>query len=181
MSSSDSNLESSYNSEDYDKNVEIEVEDDEGEHVSQASRDNQSTDGMAYAYADKPYVDEEWLKKYEKEEEDKKPEEAVQARLDGKERVDSLLVLWLIVVKPDVNKRSIYYGTSDIYICMRMRTAIDSQSILQAAMSKISSWMTCLVTWNGQLNAKRRSKQTKSWKESTKDHLHVGLKFLEWS
>ena len=35
-----------------------------------------------YAYADEPHVDEEWLKKYEKEEEeDKKLEEAVQARL----------------------------------------------------------------------------------------------------
>ena len=104
MSSSDSNSESSYNSEDNDTDFEIEVEDDEGEHGSQASRD-ESTDGMAYAYADEPYADEEWLNNYEKkEEEDKKLQEALQARLDGKDRVDSWLVLSLILVKPDVNK-----------------------------------------------------------------------------
>ena len=95
------------------------MENDEGEHGSQASRDDRSTDGMAYAYADEPYVGKEWLKKYEKEEEeDKKLEEAVQARQSG-------FLVSLITC-------SIYYGTSDIYTCMR--TAIDSQSILQAAM-----------------------------------------------
>ena len=89
VSSSESNSESICDSEDSqassESNFDIELEDEECE--SRVSHCESSED---MAYADEPLADEEWLKNYEKkEEENKRLEQEHQARLDGTVQVES--------------------------------------------------------------------------------------------
>ena len=84
MSLSDSSSQSSSDCEDCSSDFDMEVEESGGERESQVSREE------IHAYADEPLADEEWLKNYEREgEENKKLEQALQARLDGTEQVGS--------------------------------------------------------------------------------------------
>ena len=65
----------------------MEDEDGEDKHAY-ASRCESADDIMAYA--DEPLADEEWLKKYEEEnQENKRLEQELQGRLDGAVRVES--------------------------------------------------------------------------------------------
>ena len=94
MESSDTDSESIIESEfsessfELDFDIEVEYDSDEDEHGSQASQCESSDEIMAYA--DEPLADEEWLKKYEAEnEENKRLEEELQKRLDGTVQVKS--------------------------------------------------------------------------------------------
>ena len=94
MESSDPDSESINKSEtsesSFELDFDIEVEDDgnEDEHELQASRCESSDKIMAYA--DEPLADEDWLKKYEAEnEENKRLEEELRKRLDGTVQVKS--------------------------------------------------------------------------------------------
>ena len=94
MESSDPDSESINESEgsessfELDFDIEVEDDGDEDEHESQASRCESSDEIMAYA--DEPLADEDWLKKYEAEnEENKRLEEELQKRLDGTVQVKS--------------------------------------------------------------------------------------------
>ena len=71
-----------------DFDIEVEDEDDEDERDLYASHCESTEDIMAYA--DEPLADEEWLKKYEAEnEENKRLEQELQARLDGAVQVET--------------------------------------------------------------------------------------------
>ena len=94
MESSNSDSESLNESEgsesSFELDLDIEVEDDgdEDERESQASRCESSDEIMAYA--DEPLADENWLKKYEAEnEENRRLEQELQKRLDGTVQVES--------------------------------------------------------------------------------------------
>ena len=94
MESSDPDSESNNESEDSvtsfedDFDIEVEDEDDEDERYLYASHCESTEDIMAYA--DEPLADEEWLKKYEAEnEENKRLEQELQARLDGAVQVET--------------------------------------------------------------------------------------------
>ncbi|XP_029183407.2 uncharacterized protein LOC114951365 [Acropora millepora] len=94
MESSDPDSESINESEDSvasfedDFDIEVEDEDDEDERYLYASHCESTEDLMAYA--DEPLADEEWLKKYEAEnEENKRLEQELQARLDGAVQVET--------------------------------------------------------------------------------------------
>jgi len=94
MESSDPDSESINESEgsessfELDFDIEVEDDGDEDKSESQASRCESSDEIMAYA--DEPLADEDWLKKYEEEnEENKRLEEELQKRLDGTVQVES--------------------------------------------------------------------------------------------
>ena len=78
-------LESSF---ELDFDIEVKADGDENEQESQVSRCESSDEIMAYA--DEPLAAEDWLKKYEAEnEENKRLEEVLQKRLDGTVQVKS--------------------------------------------------------------------------------------------
>ena len=94
MESSDPDSESINKSEDSGASVEddfdfeVEDDDDEDERDLYASHRESTEDMMAYA--DEPLADEEWVKKYEAEnEENKRLEQELQARLDGAVQVET--------------------------------------------------------------------------------------------
>ena len=94
MSSSDTNSEFNYDSEDSEicfiPEYDMEVEDEIESAVVERSTSNESLDEMAYMYADEPLADEEWLKTYNEEvKENEDLERMLQKRLDGTEHVDS--------------------------------------------------------------------------------------------
>lgn len=84
MSLSGSSSEASSDSIDYVSDFDMEIKESRGE------RDSQVPGEEIYAYAYEPLADKEWLKNYEREEQqNKKLEQALQGRLDGIVQVDT--------------------------------------------------------------------------------------------
>ena len=74
------------------------------------SSESQVSREEIHAYADEPLADEEWLKNYEREEEEnKKLEQALQARLDSTEQVGDGGVLGLQYIT-EMSKRNALLG-----------------------------------------------------------------------
>ena len=81
-------MEGSESSFELDFDIEVEEDSDNNERKSQASRCESSDDIMAHA--DEPLANEDWIKKYEAEnEENKRLEQELEKILDGTVQVES--------------------------------------------------------------------------------------------
>lgn len=90
MSSIESSSQSSSDSEGYDCEIEVESDDNNTMLPSAYNSDSDDSEDNAYAYADEPLADSEWLVEYEREvKANKDLEKKLQRRLDGTELVDT--------------------------------------------------------------------------------------------
>lgn len=150
MESSDPDSESINESEDSvasvedDFDIEVEDEGDEDERTSYASRCESFDDIMAYA--DEPLADEEWLKKYEAEnEENKRLEQELQARLDGTVQVESWWVsenhfAGVLSTVNYGNIASVFRSSASLNVCVRV-----SQSYSLNISSSTFAWFCVVV------------------------------------
>lgn len=153
------------------------------------SKSEESVDSLDQIYADEPMADEDWMKAYEKEqEENAKLERMLEERLNGTTRVD----VWCLCGNCD---RQLLQNLSECYCCKELegcKEALDTELVVRDIQPNVKLQCitqhpgfrpVCLEKWSLRMAADRfRTKSKAKYKETGSEERYLrSIAYREFS